>query len=356
VVLGVERVADGFTQPLFVGHAGDGSGRIFVVEKTGRIRLADGTIFLDLGDRVTAPPLFSYEREQGLLGLAFHPRFAANGFFYVHYNDRRGDHVVSRLSVGPDGRGDPKSEKVLLTQRQPETNFNGGMLAFGPDGYLYIGLGTGGASVNLQANAQDLGTLLGKILRIDVDGGDPYAIPPDNPFRRQPGARPEVWAYGLRNPWRFAFDRATGDLYIGGPGEFKREWVHFVPAGTPGGRNFGWPILEGSICWRVATCDRRGLELPVVEYPTYEGGNCVVIGGSIYRGRQYPLLRGAYLYGDFCTGRIWAAARNAAGAWSTTELFRLSGLISSFGEDEAGELYVADIHNGAVYRLVARPR
>lgn len=357
VSLTAEEVAAGFTEPLLVTHAGDGSGRLFVLEKIGRIRLLDGSTFLDIRDRVTSPQLFSTEREQGLLGLAFHPRFAENGYFYVHYNDLRGNHVISRFRVKQDGLADPASEKVILTQDQPERSFNGGMILFGADGYLYIGLGTGGAKRELQDNAQNLGSLLGKILRIDVDRGDPYGIPPDNPFVGRAGARPEVWAYGLRNPWRFSFDRATGDLYIGGPGEFQREWINFQAAGTPPGQNFGWPILEGNTCYQRQTCDRSGLQLPILEYKTYQAGNCVVIGGQVYRGQRYPLLQGAYLYGDFCTGRIWAAARDANGAWISTEMLKLDNtLISSFGEDAAGELYVTDIYRGMIYRLVASPR
>ena len=354
--LAVEPVGKGFTQPLFVTGAGDGSGRVFVLEKVGAIRLLDGTLFLDIRDRVISTPVNSYEREQGLLGLAFHPRFAENGFFYVHYNNLQGDHVISRFSLGADGLGDPASEKVLLTQEQPEVNFNGGMLAFGPDGYLYIGLGTGGTAVELQYNAQSLGSLLGKILRIDVDNGDPYAIPPDNPFVNRPDARPEVWAWGLRNPYRFAFDRATGDMYIGGPGQFTRESIYFQPAGQ-GGINFSWPMYEGTVCWESWTgpCDPAGMSLPIVEYVTYAAGNCVVIGGNVYRGARYPALQGAYLFGDFCSGRIWATARDAAGNWQPmTELAQLPGvLLSSFGEDESGELYVTDIQNGTVYRIVA---
>ena len=352
----VEQVGSGFSQPLFVTGAHDGSGRVFVLEKTGRIRLLDGSVFLDLSDRVTAPSVNSYEREQGLLGLAFHPRFATNGFLYVHYNDRRGNHVISRFGRGASGRGDPASEKVLLRQDQPEVNFNGGMLTFGADGYLYIGLGTGGTKDELQDNAQNPGSLLGKILRIDVDRGEPYGIPADNPFINRQGARPEVWAIGLRNPYRFAFDRATGDLYIGGPGEFKREWIHFYPRGQAGGKNFGWPFFEGDVCRNTpAGCTGANLEKPIITYPTYENGNCVVIGGYVYRGQRSPALNGAYLYGDFCSGRIWIAGRNAAGAWQTAEATTIASLLSSFGEDDAGEVYVTDIGKGVIYRIAATP-
>jgi glucose/arabinose dehydrogenase len=356
VSLRAERVGGQFIQPLFVTHAGDGSGRVFVVEKIGRIRLLDGAGFLDIAPKVLAPPLFSYEREQGLLGLAFHPRFRENGYLYVHYNNRQGNHVFARFTARGGGPADSASEKVILTVDQPQTNFNGGMVVFGRDGYLYLGLGTGGTDRALQQGAQDLGNLLGKILRIDVDGGDPYRVPPDNPFVGRAGARGEVWAYGLRNPYRFSFDRLTGDLYVGTPGEFRREWINFSPAGTGAGQNYGWPILEGTLCWQAASCDRTGLPVPIAEYDTYSGGSCAVIGGYVYRGARYPALRGAYLYGDFCSSQIWLAARGASGAWSSTPMLRLGGLISSFGEDEAGELYVVEIHGGGVHRLAAAAR
>jgi glucose/arabinose dehydrogenase len=349
-----ERVGATFVQPDYVTHAGDGSGRIYVAEKIGRVRLLDGTVVLDISGRVASPPINSYDREQGFLGLAFSPHFAQNGYLYVHYNGRNGDHVVSRFVVGPNGRADPASEKVVLTQRQPGTNFNGGQLLF-EGSYLYVGFGTGGAAVDLQANAVDLSTLLGKILRIDVDRGDPYAIPPDNPFVGRAGARPEVWAVGLRNPWRFSFDRSTRDLYVATPGQFQRDWITYLPGGTPGGRNFGWPVVEGSLCWNAPTCDRRGLEPPILEHGTYEGGSCAVIGGYVYRGIRIPGLTGVYVFGDFCSGRVWGGVRDAAGRWVRHDLLRLSGLISSFGEDEAGELYVTDISGGAVYRLIASP-
>ncbi len=348
MALEVERVAEGFRQPLFVAHAGDGSGRLYVVEKGGTIRTFDGQPFLDITGRVR-----SSGSEQGLLGLAFHPRFRENGYFYVNYTDGAGDTVIARFSRGADGRGDPGSERRLLEQDQPASNHNGGMLAFGPDGFLYLGLGDGGGSNDLYRNAQDWGTVLGKILRIDVDRGDPYAIPPGNPFVGQPGARPEVWAYGLRNPWRFSFDRATGDLYIGDVGQNRYEWVHFEPAGSPGGRNYGWPILEGANC-RGGACDRAGLVTPVAEY-THDSG-CSITGGYVYRGARSPLLQGAYLFADYCTGRIWTTARDAGGRWVTTEMLRLDARISSFGEDADGEVYLTDLAASAVYRVGARPR
>ena len=355
VVLSLERVGGGFIHPLFVTHAGDGSGRVFIVEKVGRVRLLNGSVVLDIRDRVLSGDLGPYEEEQGLLGLAFHPKYPTNGYVYLHYIDRRGGHVLSRFSMPASGLIDPLGEKVLFTLPQPEPTFDGGMVVFGPDGYLYLGLGTGGIPTDRQFLAQDLGSLFGKILRIDVDHGDPYSIPEDNPFVQHTGARPEIWAYGVRNPYRFSFDRANGDLYVGGPGHATREWVNYVPAGLRAGQNLGWPILEGTLCWGVPTCDRRGLLLPILEYE-HTGGNCVIIGGYTYRGPSSPSLRGAYFYGDFCSGRIWAAARNAAGTWSTSEMTRMAGMIGSFGEDERGDLYVTDIKNGVVYRLVGTAR
>lgn len=354
VTAGYEQVGAGFEQPVFVTHAGDGSGRVFVLEKVGAIRLLDGTMVLDIRDRVVQTGVFGYEHEQGMLGLAFHPRFEENGYFYVHYNDQAGDHVFARYTMLPDGTADRNSEFVLLTLPQPEVNFQGGMMVFGADGYLYMGIGTGGTAVELQHFAQDLNSLYGKILRIDVDTGDPYGIPPDNPFVGRDDARPEVWAYGLRNPWRFSFDRLTGDLYIGGPGQFTEEWIDYSPIGEAAGANFGWPMYEGGQCWEdwEGPCDPAGLRLPILTYPTYDFGNCVVIGGYVYRGTVSPLLQGAYYFGDFCSGRVWAGWQAASGEWQMEEMFQIPGLIGSFGEDEAGELYICDINNGLIYHIV----
>lgn len=357
VSLSVEVAASGFTHPDFITHAGDGSGRIFVAEKIGRVRLLDGTPFLDISDRVLSPEVPSPDQEMGLIGVAFHPDFETNGYLYIHYINLDQDHVIARFTANGDA-ADPASEKVLLTHPQPETNFNGGMLEFGPDGYLYIGFGTGGQSMYLHEGAQDLGTWLSKILRIDVDGGDPYAIPPDNPFVSTPGALPEIWAYGLRNPFRFAFDPATGEMYIASPGQFQREWLNVQPAGSEGGENYGWPMFEGSDCWNLwpGECDPTGVEPVVYERATYGDGNCALIGGYVYRGTQFPLLQGAYLMGDYCSGRIWTLGRDEAGEWVSAEMLQIPGaLIGSFGVDEAGEVYVADIMNGVVYRILAGP-
>ena len=357
VAISYEQVASGFEQPVFVTHANDGSGTIYVLEKVGTVRLLDGTLVLDIRDLVAQTGVFGYEHEQGMLGLAFHPNFRENGYFYVHYNDVNGDHVYSRFTMGPDGTADRDSETILLTYEQPEVNFQGGMLLFGPDGYLYAGTGTGGSEVDLQFLAQDLGSIYGKILRIDVDRGDPYAIPPDNPFVGVDGALEEIWAYGLRNPWRFSLDRATGDLYIGGPGQFTEEWINYQPADVPPGQNFGWPMYEGTQCWEnwVGPCDPEGLRLPILTYPTYENGNCVVIGGYVHRGVEQPLLNGAYFFGDFCSGNVWTGWRDDSGTWRMELAFQIPGMVSSFGEDEAGELYVCDIDEGKIYRVIASP-
>ena len=333
VALGLERVAEGLRQPLFVTHAGDGSGRLFVVEKGGTIRLLDGNqLFLDLTPRVLASG-----SEQGLLGLAFHPRFRDNGLFYVAYTARpSGDNVVARYALTADGRGDPASERRLLAQPDPAANHNGGMLAFGPDGYLYIGLGDGGGANDQFRNAQNRQSLLGKILRVDVDGGEPYAIPPDNPFVGDGASRGEIWAYGLRNPWRFSFDRATQDLYIGDVGQNRVEWVHHQPGGSRGGQNYGWPILEGSRCLQGTSCDRSGLTLPVAEYDHSLG--CSVTGGYVYRGTTSPALIGSYLFSDICSGRIWSLS-NVGGTWVRTELLYTTLSVSLLCEDEVCDVF-----------------
>jgi glucose/arabinose dehydrogenase len=350
----LELVADGLTMPVQVVDPGDGSGRLFVVEKTGTIRIIrDGAgavdPFLDISDRV------SDGSEQGLLGLVFHPKYAENGRFFIDYTDRGGDTRIVRYRVDPTSpdRADDGSAETILSVDQPYPNHNGGQLLFGPDGYLYIGLGDGGGGGDPNGNAQNLGTLLGAILRIDVDrqeNGLPYAIPPDNPFVGQAGARPEIWAYGLRNPWRFSFDRATGDLWIGDVGQGDYEEVDLEPAGNPGGVNYGWPILEGSTCYATDTCDRQGLTLPIVSY-SHDFG-CSVVGGYVYRGDDLPALRGVYLYADYCTGLLWGLGRDATGAWIHSDPIPTDLNVSSFGDDATGELYVVEL-GGRVFRMTA---
>ena len=352
VKLGLEEVARGLVGPLFVTHAADGS--VFVAEKRGMIQVFPGgdwtaapQTFLDIGDRVR-----SSGSEQGLLGLALHPKFAENGYLYVNYIDKNGHTVVARFSrVGQTLAADPASEQVVLGQEQPAPNHNGGMLAFGPDGYLYIGLGDGGGADDVYRSGQNLQTWLGKLLRIDVDGGQPYAIPADNPFVQNQDARPEIWAYGLRNPWRFSFDRTTNDLYIGDVGQNRFEFVHFQPADSPGGQNYGWPILEGIQCFRSDNCDRTGLTPAVVDY-SHEFG-CSITGGYVYRGARYPALQGVYILGDYCSGRMWTLTRDQSGTWQLNEALQSDVQISSFGEDAAGELYVTDLAGGRILRVTA---
>lgn len=353
----LQRIAGGFSQPVFGTHAGDGSGRLFVAERAGIIRIiANGAIllepFLDIRSLVRSSGL-----EQGLLGLAFHPRYRENGRFVVAYTAHNGDNIIAEYQVSADAnRADPASGRVLLAIPDFAPKHNGGMLAFGPDGYLYVGTGDGGGSGDPARNGQNLEALLGKLLRLDVDRGQPYSIPPDNPFLRRQGARPEIWAYGLRNPWRFSFDRATGDLWIGDVGQNAWEEINVQPAGSRGGENYGWSIMEGTHCFRPQTgCNTSGLVLPVAEY-RLDRGRCAVIGGYVYRGKSSPALVGAYYYGDSCTGQIWALYRDRAGAWQEVELLDTDLQISSFGEDEAGELYLTGFAAGALYRLAAAGR
>ncbi len=362
-----ELIASGFQRPVDIANAGDGSGRLFIVEKVGRIRIiqADGSVatepFLDISDRVN-----SGANERGLLGLAFHPEYGQNGYFYVNYTTSRsvagtdsGDTIVARYSLG-DGtdQADPDSEKILLTLDQPYSNHNGGDLLFGPDdGYLYISTGDGGRGGDPLGAGQDKDRLLAKLLRIDVDGGDPYAIPPDNPFVGEEGAQPEIWAWGLRNPWRIAFDLETFDLYIADVGQNAYEEVNFEPADSPGGVNYGWNLMEGMHCYNRPTCNEDGdLTLPVFEYGRSLGQS--ITGGEVYRGSRYPGLDGAYFVADYVTGRLWALSRDAQGEWRDAQVGNLGFGPTSFGLDEAGEIYVAYDSNentptrGQIHRLV----
>ncbi len=342
--LDLEPVATGFDRPTFIANAADGSGRLFVVEQAGTIRTTSGQLFLDIRERVN-----DSGNEQGLLGMAFAPDFAASGVFYLNYTATNDDSVTARFKLSADGlSGDPQSEEVLIRVEDPAANHNGGMLAFGPDGYLYIGLGDGGAANDQFRNGQSRSTLWGKLLRIDVSAPTGYAIPADNPFDPAE-TRPEIWALGLRNPWRFSFDRATGDLYIADVGQNRFEWLHYQPNADAGGQNYGWPIVEGSACLRGATCDTSGLTLPIAQY-THDEGGCAIVGGYVYRGARYPALAGTYVFADYCLGKIWSAQPDGAG-WATTEQLDKPLLITSFGEDEAGEIYVAGQSDGTIYHL-----
>lgn len=345
------QVATGLSRPVAVAHAGDT--RLFITEQRGTVMIYDGTSvrqtpFLDIRNLVGSSGF-----EQGLLGLAFHPRYAQNGFFYVNYTDLAGDTIVARYSVSATdpNRADITSARMLLRIEQPFANHNGGQLQFGPDGYLYIGMGDGGAANDPNNRAQNLGDLLGKMLRIDVDSGNPYGIPPSNPFINTPGAHDEIWSYGLRNPWRFTFDRATGELWIADVGQGQREEVNFQPATSVGGENWGWRLMEGTRCFNPGSnCNNGSLVLPVIEYG-HENGACSVTGGYVYRGTRFARLAGTYIYGDFCNGVIWGATRNAAGGFTSRVLLDTSLALSTFGEDIAGELYVADHAGGRLFRI-----
>jgi len=356
----LEEVVSGLEQPTGVVNAGDDSDRLFVTQKTGLARIVEGgsvldTPFLDLTDTV------STDSEQGLLGLAFHPQHAENGRFFVNYTREDGATVIAEFAVSDDPNvADPASERVLLTIPQPYPNHNGGQLAFGPDGYLYIGMGDGGAGGDPEENGQNPSTLLGSMLRIDVDNGEPYTIPEDNPFVETEGAAPETWAYGLRNPWRFSFDRETGDLWIADVGQSAFEEVNRQPADSTGGENYGWDITEGSSCFNeddarapLESCDTEGLTGPVLEYPHSEGQS--VTGGYVYRGEAIPELGGHYVFGDFVSGTIWGAAPAEGGGYASTPLVESGFNVVTFGEDEAGELYVADF-GGTLYRFASADR
>jgi len=344
-----DLIAQGFSRPLLATNAGDGSGRLFVLEQGGVIRIVQGRAilpnpFLDITNQVG-----SGGNEQGLLGLAFHPDYEQNGFFYVNYTDLNGDTVISRFQVSADASvADSASEKILLQVDQPYANHNGGSLEFGPDGFLYAGLGDGGSQGDPNGNGQSLETYLAKLLRVDVNSGDLYGIPADNPFANG-GGLPEIWAYGFRNPWRFSFDRATGDLYIADVGQNQWEEVDYLPAGSPGGANFGWNIMEGNHPYQGEATD--GLTLPVTEYE--HGNRCSITGGYVYRGQALPAWNGVYFYGDYCSGEILGLVHNADDSWESRLLYDTGFLITSFGIDEAGEIYVLD-RSGGLYQLQAK--
>ena len=358
--LRLELIAGGFDAPVHVTAAGDGSGRLFVVEKAGRIRIVrDGLVasepFLDITGLVE-----SRGNEQGLLSVAFHPAYATNGRFYLAYTDANGAVVLAgyRVSAADPDRADPASAVPLLVVPKPFADHNGGLVLFGPDGYLYAGIGDGGTSAAAAGYAQDRALLLGKLLRLDVDraaGDRPYGIPPDNPFVDDPVARPEVWVSGLRNPWRFAFDPTTDDLFIADVGFHRYEEVSVLPAGTGGGANLGWNRFEGRHCYRPANpgCDADGFVLPVAEY--HQPGCSAIIGGQVYRGEAIPSLVGTYLYADLCSGHLRGLARAAAGDWAVSGPIATGLTPTSFGADEAGELYVTDLRGG-LYRITTFDR
>lgn len=370
-------LVSGLQSPVHLTHSGDGSGRLFVVEQAGRIKIVENAqviaTFLDISARVLSPSSGG-GGEEGLLSLAFPPGFGQwKDYFYVYYTNRNGNNQVSRfrLGNGPNS-ADPNSEELILLLNHPTySNHNGGQLAFGPDGYLYIGTGDGGGGGDPNNNAQNPASLLGKLLRIDVEmeasvpvfghnqvylplvsgisGTAPkYLVPASNPFVNTPGYRPEIWALGLRNPWRFSFDRQSGEMYIGDVGQDLVEEVDWQPA-NQGGQNYGWDMYEGTNCY-TAPCNPSGKTMPVTTY-THTGGNCSITGGVVYRGAAYAGLQGIYFFADYCSGNLWGLAREN-NTWVTQLLLTQGALrISSFGEDQAGEVYLLDRQGGVIYRL-----
>jgi len=357
-------VMAGLMNPVYLTHAGDGSGRLFVVEQGGLIRvIKNGTLqtvpFLDIHSLVLSGG------ERGLLSVAFDPDFKTNGTFYVNYTDTpSGNTVVARYVVSDPSSdvANPITVTTILYIPQPEANHNGGQLQFGPkDGYLYVGMGDGGGGGDQHGtigNGQDLGALLGKLLRINVRGVPTYTIPPSNPFTRTTGARPEVWAYGLRNPWRFSFDRNNGDLYIGDVGQNCYEEIDYQPADSHGGENYGWRLMEGFHAFDSAQMGNCGqpvispltLTLPITDYGHNLGD--AVVGGYVYRGAMYPQMNSVYFFGDDGSGRIWAMQQVSPGKWASSEKLDTPYNISSFGEDEGGELYVVSL-GGQIFKIVS---
>lgn len=345
----------GFTQPVHITHAGDGSGRLFVVEQEGIIRIitagvVQSTPFLDIAERVGCCG------ERGLLSVAFPPNYASKNYFYVNYTNNDGDTVIARyrLTSNPDV-ADSDSEQIILPIDQPYANHNGGQIAFGPDGYLYIGMGDGGRGGDPENRAQTPSELLGKILRIDVESTTPisYTIPPTNPFTQTARYRPEIWAEGVRNPWRFSFDRETGDMYMADVGQNAYEEVNFQPASSRGGENYGWSCKEGTHDYNLdrAPCNAPAfvatLTAPIHEYSQDEGDRSVT-GGFVYRGTQYPGMQGIYFYADYISGNIWGLRRSGT-TWENRLFLDNPFPLSSFGEDEAGNLYIADYSGGACH-------
>ncbi|HEX3159803.1 MAG TPA: PQQ-dependent sugar dehydrogenase [Gemmatimonadaceae bacterium] len=350
VELVARPVVTGLAQPVYVA-APPGDGRLFVVEQAGRVRVVkDGALlaapFLDI------TPLVGSGGERGLLSIAFHPDYAANGWFFVNYTDLAGHtHVVRyRVSADPDV-ADAASASPVLFVEQPFANHNGGLVVFGPDGMLYVGMGDGGSGGDPFGNGQRLDTMLGKLLRLDVNGAAPYTVPPDNPFVGRADARPEIWAYGLRNPWRFAFDGAEGRLYVADVGQGLAEEVTVVAASEPA-VNYGWNVMEGTSCYAGTACDRTGLRPPTFEYTHADG--CSITGGYVYRG-SIAALRGHYFYADYCRGWVRSIRVSADGTTSGARewAFGSLGNVTSFGEDASGELYVVSA-NGTVYRVEER--
>ncbi len=345
-----------FSFPVLVTSPPGDNARIFVVEKAGTIRIVkQGTTlaapFLDVQAKV------STGSEQGLLGLAFHPGYSTNGLFVINYTDQAGNTKVSlyRVSTADPDRADPGTEQVVLSVDQPFSNHNGGMVAFGPDGHLYIGMGDGGSGGDPQGNGQKRSTLLGKIVRLAISASGQVSVPSDNPFVGQSGTRPEIWSLGVRNPWRFSFDRTTGDLFIGDVGQGDREEIDAITLTASKGANFGWNTMEGKACFGASSCNQQGLVLPVLDY-THANGACSVTGGYVYRGAAIIGLAGTYFYADYCRG--WVRSFRLANGAVTEERewsdLAPNGQITSFGQDAGGELYLMTA-GGRVAKIVAKP-
>ena len=349
--IGVEEVARGLNNPVYL-TAPEGDARLFVVEQPGRIRIIDnGRLvekpFLDITGKV------GYGGERGLLSVAFHPLYSTNGFLFVNYTDKNGNTRIERYTVSSDRNlVDPAAAKLILAIDQPYSNHNGGLVMFGPDGMLYVGMGDGGSQRDPHNNGQNPNELLGKLLRINVDRGDPYSVPSGNPFARG-GGKGEIWAVGLRNPWRFSFDKPTGLLYIADVGQDKYEEVNIEPANRAGA-NYGWSAMDGPDCFKSSGCNKSQFQQPALTY-THDSGTCSIIGGFVYRGRAIPEVVGQYFYSDYCNSwvRSLSYANNRVTGyrqWIDGGL----GSIVSFGEDSQGELYICS-SNGRIYRIVKRP-
>lgn len=346
----LEQVGGKFASPVYVTSP-PGDPRIFVVEQAGRIRvIKNGVVapdpFLDITTRVKSGG------EQGLLSVAFHPDYRRNGFFFVDFTDRNGDTHIERFKIGSNADlADPASSLLILKIDQPYANHNGGLVMFGLDGMLYVGMGDGGSAGDPKGNGQDANALLGKILRINVSRTEPYSIPVGNPYANGAGGKPEVWATGARNPWRFAFDRPTGLLYVADVGQNQIEEVDVVAA-SRGGVNYGWNTMEGDACYHPSSgCNKAGLEIPVLTY-THAGGACSITGGFVYRGRRLPAIAGHYFYADYCAGwvRSFKYENGAATDRRDWKLSESVGHIVSFGEDSTGEIYIV-AENGRIFRI-----
>ena len=346
--LALQEVASGLNNPVYLTSP-SGDSRLFVVEQVGRIRIIQsGQLlpipFLDITSRVLSGG------ERGLLSVAFHPQYQTNGFFYVYFTGAGGEIRVERFTVSSNAnQANASSPKVVLTAAHPRSNHNGGLAMFGPDGMLYLGLGDGGGGGDPDLNGQKQTTILGKILRIDVSTGDPYSIPAGNPFAGRSDARQEIWAMGLRNPWRFAFDRSAGNLYVADVGQDRTEEVNVVNTARAG-VNYGWNVMEGSSCYASSTCNKQGLEVPVLEYG-HDNGECSVTGGFVYRGSAMPELAGTYFYSDYCAGWIRSFVFNGTATDKRQWDLGSVGSVTSFGEDSSGELYMTSA-NGRIYKFV----